>query len=194
MSTLKLTRIMDVNAYSIKTGSRTTEMKILLERGLKSGQFGVSFGSIGSILRNLRVFEIIDVNTYSVKTGSCTTKMKLPLERRLKTGQFVFCLGSIGWILRKLRDFEILTLTWPLTLNYDLHWKYRYIIWTRVTYTTYMWGWMTLAQKLWKKYVIPKMGIFVGHPWPWPWPKVNQIGRKLKQIPKGLYPKDMKKI
>ena len=96
MSTLKLTRIMDVNAYSVKTGSRTTEMKVPLERGLKTGQIGFSFGSIWSILRNLRVFEIIDVNAYSVKTGSCTTKRKLPLERRLKTGQFAFCLGSIG--------------------------------------------------------------------------------------------------
>ena len=96
MSTLKLTRIMDVNAYSVKTGSRMTEMKVPLERELKTGQIGFSFGSIWSILRNLRVFEIIDVNAYSVKTGSRTTKRKLPLERRLKTRQFAFCLGSIG--------------------------------------------------------------------------------------------------
>ena len=95
MSTLKLTRIMDVNAYSVKTGSRTTEMKVPLERGLKARQFGFSFGLIGSILRKLRVFEIMDVNAYSVKTGSRTTKMKLLLERGLRTEQFAFCLGSI---------------------------------------------------------------------------------------------------
>ena len=164
MSTLKLTRIIDVNAYSVKTGSRTTEMKVPLERGLKSGQFGFSFGSIRSILKKLCVFEIMDVNSYSVKTGSRTTKLKLPLERGLKTGQCAFCLGSIGWILRKLRVFEISTLAWPLTLNYDLHRKYRYILWTRVTYTTYMWGWMTLAQKLWKKVCYPKNGYFCRSP------------------------------